>query len=105
MAVLSVKYIVKWAYAYLRKYASHIILILLWSLTMIILNLFQVNYIQRIIDAAIQKQWIFVSHTVLGFIFINLLKMLRNYFLNIFPADWRLRSAVISKEDWLKNCL
>lgn len=87
MAVLSVKYIVKWAYAYLRKYKLHMILILILSLAMIILNLFQVNYIQRIIDAAIQRQWIFVSHTVLGFIFINLLKMLRNYFFGHFSSQ------------------
>lgn len=92
MAVLSVKYIARWSYEYLRKYASHIILILLLSLTMIILNLFQVNYIQRIIDAAIQKQWIFVSHTVLGFIFINLLKMLKNYFFEHFSS--RLEAEV-----------
>lgn len=87
MAVLSVKYIVGWAYEYLRKYASHIISVLVLSLAMIILNLFQVNYIQRIIDAAIQRQWIFVSHTVLGFIFINLLKMLRNYFFGHFSSQ------------------
>lgn len=92
MAVLSVKYIARWSYEYLRKYISHIILILFLSLTMIILNLFQVNYIQRIIDAAIQKQWTFVSYTVMGFIFINLLKMLRNYFFGHFSS--RLEAEV-----------
>lgn len=92
MAVLSVKYIVGWAYAYLRKYKPHMILILFLSLAMIILNLYQVNYIQRIIDAAIQKQWFFVFHTIAVFIFINLLKMLRNYFLGHFSS--RLESEV-----------
>ena len=92
MAVLSVKYIVGWAYAYLRKYKAHVILILFLSLAMIILNLYQVNYIQRIIDAAIQKQWFFVFHTIAGFIFINLLKMLRNYFFGHFSS--RLEAEV-----------
>ncbi len=92
MAVLSVKYIVGWAYAYLRKYKPHMILILFLSLAMFILNLYQVNYIQRIIDAAIQKQWFFVFHTIAGFIFINLLKMLRNYFFGHFSS--RLESEV-----------
>jgi ABC-type multidrug transport system fused ATPase/permease subunit len=92
MAVLSVKYIVGWAYAYLRKYKPHMILILFLSLAMIILNLYQVNYIQRIIDAAIQKQWFFVFHTIAGFIFINLLKILRNYFFGHFSS--RLEAEV-----------
>lgn len=92
MAVLSVKYIVGWAYAYLRKYKPHMILILFLSLAMIILNLYQVNYIQRIIDAAIQKQWFFVFHTIAVFIFINLLKMLRNYFFGHFSS--RLEAEV-----------
>ena len=92
MAVLSVKYIVGWAYAYLRKYKAHVILILFLSLAMIILNLYQVNYIQRIIDAALQKQWIFVYHTIFGFIFINLFKMLRIYLFGYFSS--RLESEV-----------
>lgn len=84
MAVLFLKYIVGWSYEYLRKYVSYLVLILLLSLTMIVLNLYQVNYIQSIIDAALQKQWIFVLHTILGFIFISLARILRNFlFVNI----------------------
>lgn len=79
MTVLSIKYIVGWSYEYLRKYISHIIFILFLSLAMIILNLYQVNYIQNIIDAALQKQWIFVFHIIFGFIVINLIRMLRNF--------------------------
>lgn len=84
MAVLFLKYIVGWSYEYLRKYVSYLVLILLLSLAMIVLNLYQVNYIQNIIDAALQKQWIFVLHTILGFIFISLARILRNFlFVNI----------------------
>ncbi len=84
MAVLFLKYIVGWSYEYLRKYISYLFFILLLSLAMIILNLYQVNYIQNIIDAALQKQWIFVLHTILGFIFISLARILRNFlFVNI----------------------
>lgn len=84
MAVLFLKYIVGWSYEYLRKYVSYLVLILLLSLAMIVLNLYQVNYIQSIIDAALQKQWIFVLHTILGFIFISLARILRNFlFVNI----------------------
>lgn len=90
MTDLSLKYIVGWAYEYLRKYLSHMILIL--SLVLIILNLYQVNYIQRIIDATLQKQWIFVYHTIFGFIFINLFKMLSIYLFGYFSS--RLESEV-----------
>lgn len=92
MTDLSLKYIVGWTYEYLRKYLSHMILILFLSLALIILNLYQVNYIQRIIDAALQKQWIFVYHTIFGFIFINLFKMLRIYLFEYFSS--RLESEV-----------
>lgn len=86
MVDLSLKYIVRWSYEYLRKYGSHMIFILFLSLAMILLNLYQVNYIQRIIDAALQKQWIFVLHTIVGFIVINLIKMLRNYLFGHFSS-------------------
>lgn len=79
MAVLSLKYIVRWSYEYLRKYISYIILILFLSMMMIFLNLYQVNYIQSIIDATLQKQWVFVLHISLSFIFVNLVRMLRNF--------------------------
>lgn len=92
MTDLSLKYIVGWAYEYLRKYLSHMILILFLSLVLIILNLYQVNYIQRIIDATLQKQWIFVYHTIFGFIFINLFKMLSIYLFGYFSS--RLESEV-----------
>lgn len=92
MAVLSLKYIVGWSYEYLRKYISYIILILFLSLAMIVLNLYQVNYIQSIIDAALQKQWIFLLHTILGFIFINLVKILRNFLFGHFSS--RLEAKV-----------
>ncbi len=92
MTDLSLKYIVGWTYEYLRKYLSHMIFILFLSLALIILNLYQVNYIQRIIDAALQKQWIFVYHTIFGFIFINLFKMLRIYLFGYFSS--RLESEV-----------
>ncbi len=92
MANFSLKYIVGWSYEYLRKYRSHMIFILFLSLAMILLNLCQVNYIQRIIDAALQKQWIFVLHTIVGFIFINLIKMLRNYLFGHFSS--RVESGV-----------
>ncbi|MDE5717965.1 MAG: ABC transporter ATP-binding protein/permease, partial [Lachnospiraceae bacterium] len=73
-----------WSYEYLRKYVSYLVLILFLSLAMIALNLYQVNYIQSIIDAALQKQWIFVLHIILGFIFISLARILRNFlFVNI----------------------
>lgn len=82
MTILSLKYIGGWSYEHLRKYLSHIILFL--SLVMIVLNLYQVNDIQRIIDAALQKQCFFVIHTIFGFIFISLARMLRNFlFVNI----------------------
>lgn len=92
MADFSLKYIVGWSYEYLRKYRAHMIFILFLSLLMILLNLYQVNYIQRIIDAALQKQWIFVLHTIVGFIFINLIKMLRNYLFGHFSS--RVESGV-----------
>lgn len=92
MADFSLKYIVGWSYEYLRKYRAHMIFILFLSLAMILLNLYQVNYIQRIIDAALQKQWIFVLHTIVGFIFINLIKMLRNYLFGHFSS--RVESGV-----------
>ena len=79
MAVLFFKYIVGWSYEYLRKYVSYLVFILLLSLAMIVLNLYQVNYIQSIIDAALQRQWIFVLHIILGFIFISLSSMLKNF--------------------------
>lgn len=92
MAVLSLKYIVGWSYEYLRKYISYIILILFLSLAMIVFNLYQANYIQSIVDAALQKQWIFVFYTILGFIFINLAKMLRNFLFGHFSS--RLEAEV-----------
>lgn len=92
MADFSLKYIVGWSYEYLRKYRAHMIFILFLSLAMILLNLYQVNYIQRIIDAALQKQWISVLHTIVGFIFINLIKMLRNYLFGHFSS--RVESGV-----------
>lgn len=92
MTVLSLKYMVGWSYGYLRKYMPHIIFILFLSLAMIILNLYQVNYIQRIIDNALQKQWVFVCHTIFGFMFINLAKMLRNFLFGHFSS--RLESEV-----------
>lgn len=92
MTDLSLKYIVGWTYEYLRKYLSQMIFILFLSLALIILNLYQINYIQRIIDAALQKQWIFVYHTIFGFIFINLFKMLRIYLFVYFSS--RLESEV-----------
>ncbi len=92
MADFSLKYIVGWSYEYLRKYRAHMIFILFLSLAMILLNLYQVNYIQRIIDAALQKQWIFVLHTIVGFIIINLIKMLRNYLFGHFSS--RVESGV-----------
>ncbi|MDE6602068.1 MAG: ABC transporter ATP-binding protein/permease [Lachnospiraceae bacterium] len=79
MAVLFLKYIVGWSYEYLRKYVSYLGFILFLSLAMIVLNLYQINYIQSIIDAALQRQWIFVLHIILGFIFISLSRMLRNF--------------------------
>lgn len=86
MAFLSLKYIAGWSYEYVRKYLPYLIFILFLSLAMIVLNLYQVNDMQAIIDAALQKQWLFVLHTILGFIFISLVKMLRNFLFGYFSG-------------------
>lgn len=79
MGFLTAKYIIRWSYEYLRRYISYILFILTLALMLIGLNLVQVNFIQMIIDAALQKQWSLVINIICGFIIINVIRMTRNF--------------------------
>lgn len=79
MGFLTAKYIIRWSYEYLRRYISYVFFILTLALMLIGLNLVQVNFIQMIIDVALQKQWSLVINIICGFIIINVIRMTRNF--------------------------
>ena len=78
MKIRSVQYVAKWSGKYLSQYRFHFLLLILLSLVSITLSLFQVNTVQRLIDAVLTEDRPHIGTAFISFAIAGLTMMLRN---------------------------
>lgn len=75
----SIPYMWRWSKKYIVKYKYYIAVMVLMILVLVTLNLLQVNFIQRSVDAALAKDWQLMVRIIVLFLGITAVRILRNY--------------------------
>ncbi len=83
----SIRYCAKWSKQYLIKYKFRFFLLLLLMIAAVVLNLYQVNFVQRSIDAVLDHNIKVLLTTLSLFIAITILRITQNYLFNYYSRD------------------
>ena len=101
----SIRYVTGWSVRYLKQYRLDFLVLLLLTLLLIVLSLFQINTVQRFIDAVLGGNRSHITAAFLAFAAAALAMMLRNALFESFSGRLEAKAVCSIRNRLLRHLL
>lgn len=100
-----IRYCINWSKPYIKKYKFQLLFLILLIIVSTLLNLIQVNFVQRSIDAVLARDKFLLIRILFSFITLTILRLLQNFIYGHYSNKVSLSMNKDLKDAFMKKVL